>query len=405
MVFFSKITRNIGVALVYPMFLCALCVIFFNPLQGQNPSTDQLDVRPYAYLDTYYSFSINQPPQSSQPYMTQMHRHNEVNVNWAYLGLEAQSASFRSKLALQGGTYVDRNQGHEPGFLRYIREAYVGIQLYEDLWLDMGVMPTHIGIEYPEPMPNWNFQRLWASDAQPYYQTGAHLSYQADSNWFFLLAVLNGFQSIEDNNDYLAAGMQAKYTEGKWTLSYSNIITPEDRGLGFPNGLQGAFTTLVWLNDFYAIYELSESSSLALSADFTLMEHMEYEFVNADSLLVPPPTQETIDQSGLTNWWDLALLYRWQFHPEWYFSGSVEFFQEENNYFFDRKGAAAAQLGGTDFFNGIAGLHYQPNPYVRFHLESRYYHASHKLWLRNTSGAQFAVREALSFTTGLSASF
>ena len=47
------------------------------------------------------------------------------------------------------GTYAQDNMVAEQGALRYINEANIGVKISENknLWIDAGIMPSHIGWE------------------------------------------------------------------------------------------------------------------------------------------------------------------------------------------------------------------------------------------------------------------
>jgi hypothetical protein len=64
-------------------------------------------------------------------------------------------------LAFHAGTDSNDHYANEPGLLKNIYEANVGISLNKknNLWVDAGVMPSHIGFESAISMDNWYLTR------------------------------------------------------------------------------------------------------------------------------------------------------------------------------------------------------------------------------------------------------
>ncbi|MBK9592843.1 MAG: outer membrane beta-barrel protein [Crocinitomicaceae bacterium] len=48
------------------------------------------------YLDLYYGYNLNQPSGNAIPYYVSSNRHNELNVNLAFVDLRYQSESIRA---------------------------------------------------------------------------------------------------------------------------------------------------------------------------------------------------------------------------------------------------------------------------------------------------------------------
>ena len=59
------------------------------------------------------------------------------------------------------GTYANANLAAEPGVLKNIYEANVGVKVSrnKDLWVDAGVLSSHMGFESATGADNWNLTR------------------------------------------------------------------------------------------------------------------------------------------------------------------------------------------------------------------------------------------------------
>src|SRR5688572_24366215 len=67
------------------------------------------------YLDAYYAYNFNKPQAKDQPYFVSMNRHNEMNINLAFVDAKFSSARVRARIAPGFGTYINANYSSEPG--------------------------------------------------------------------------------------------------------------------------------------------------------------------------------------------------------------------------------------------------------------------------------------------------
>jgi hypothetical protein len=199
-------------------------VLFFLSFRG-----DTKDINWSAFIDSYYAYDFNNPPDREREYTTQPSRHNEFSINLAYLDLELKESKRRGRLALQWGTSVDANYAAEPNNnIQIIQEAYAGVKIADRLWVDGGIFLSHIGIESFISKYNTNYSRSLNADNVPYYQAGLRFDFNASSTENFQLHILNGWQRINENNTGKAIGGQFKkqLKEG-FTFTYNNFFGDE----------------------------------------------------------------------------------------------------------------------------------------------------------------------------------
>lgn len=215
-------------------------------------------------VDVYYLYNFNQPSNFDYAnHAFSYHRHNEINLNLGYIKLAYNNSKVRSNLALQTGTYPQANYAAEPAEYRMINEANVGFRLANRLWFDVGVMPSHIGVESSIAFDCYNLTRSIMADGSPYFLTAAKLTYEATDKLELAALVSNGWQIIRENNPHKSYGIQAKYAlSEKLTVNYSNFIGKEN-GLT-PNDL--------WVfNDFWIEYnEILPGLKVTAVFDFLL---------------------------------------------------------------------------------------------------------------------------------------
>ena len=84
----------------------------------------------------------------------------------------------RANLALMAGTYAQDNLSAEQDALKLINEANVGFKISKtkNIWIDAGIMPSHIGWESAIGKDNMNLTRSLAAENSPYFETGAKIS-------------------------------------------------------------------------------------------------------------------------------------------------------------------------------------------------------------------------------------
>ena len=217
------------------------------------------------YLETYYSFDFSNPLNHEKPdYNYNYKKHNQLNVNLAFVKASYQAKQFRSNLALMTGNYAMYNLSAEPNWAKPIFEANVGVKLLKDndLWIDAGVMPSHIGFESAVGSDCWNLTRSILAENSPYFESGIKLNYtNKKQDVYVALHLLNGWQkiAITDDNQKPCVGVQFNYKpSNSLTLNYSNF-------LGNINAAgTNAFRTF---HNLYAIYDPSPKQAFIFGFD------------------------------------------------------------------------------------------------------------------------------------------
>ncbi|MFN8299543.1 MAG: porin [Chitinophagales bacterium] len=217
------------------------------------------------YVEAYYMFDINQPQSGNRPSFIYSHnRHNELNINHAFIKLAYSAPRLRANLALMAGTYANANLAAEPGVLKNIYEANAGINLLKkkQLWLDAGVFASHIGFESAVSKDCWNLTRSILADNSPYYESGLKLTYSSDNGNFLASAlVVNGWQRIQRvaASSLPSFGWQVQGTiAGKLLLNSSSFI-----GTDKPDSSR----QMRYFHNFYAIYNPVSQFGLTLGFD------------------------------------------------------------------------------------------------------------------------------------------
>lgn len=212
----------------------ALSLLATSSMAAQ--AADSTSVRFGGFVDGYYAFDFNRPQARDRAFTTQPARHNEFNVNLAFVEAVLSGPRVRGRFAAQFGTSVQANYIGEPrvgaysgpDVARFIQEAVVGVRLSEHLWIDGGIYLSHIGSESWVSRDNPTYTRSIIADWSPYYQSGVKLTWQASPSVVAQLNVVNGWQNISETNGDKSVGARVDWTVNpKATLSVYNLIGNE----------------------------------------------------------------------------------------------------------------------------------------------------------------------------------
>lgn len=183
------------------------------------------------YVEGYYSYDFNKPDNNTRPSFLYSHnRHNEFNVNLAFVKGSYNTDRLRANLALATGTYMNANYAAEPATLKNVYEANAGYKLSarKNIWLDIGIMPSHIGFESAVSKDDWTLTRSLVAENSPYFESGAKLTYGSDDGKLTVSALaLNGWQRITriEENSLVSFGTQVYYKPtANVALNYSTFF-------------------------------------------------------------------------------------------------------------------------------------------------------------------------------------
>ncbi|MDX1942279.1 MAG: porin [Saprospiraceae bacterium] len=227
------------------------------------------------YLEPYYSYDFSTPDNHlKSSFLYNYNRHNEFNLNLGFIKATYTSDRLRGNLALMTGTYAQYNLAAEPDVLRHIFEANAGVKLSEnnEVWLDAGIMPSHIGFESAIGKDNWALTRSLVAENTPYYEAGVRLSYTSRGKKLYLAGlILNGYQRIfrVNSNNTPAFGAQITYKPSSTvTLNYSNF---------YGNDKPDSLKQWRFHNNFYGIFQLTDAVGLILGFDIATEETLKGE--------------------------------------------------------------------------------------------------------------------------------
>ena len=147
-----------------------------------------------------------------------------------------------------------------PTLARHIQEAFAGIHVTDNVWIDGGIFYSHVGSESWATKDNLTYTRSLIAEYTPYYESGVRVTIQPSSKLTATLLAVNGWQIISENNEDKSFGARLDWTaSSKLTLGYYNIIGNEQP--------DSAASRVRFLNGITAKLTLSSRLTVLATAD------------------------------------------------------------------------------------------------------------------------------------------
>ena len=248
------------------MILMAATLLFGITTMAQDSTRKQSNPLSFSgYVEAYYSYDFNKPVDNNRPsFFYSYNRHNEFNVNLAFVKGSYNADRVRGNIAFATGTYVNANYAAEPGVLKNIYEANVGLQVSkkDNLWIDAGIFASHIGFESAIGKDCGSLTRCILADNTPYFESGVKITFiTKDTKWLLSALALNGWQRIQrvPGNSMMSWGTRISFIPtGKVTINYSTFL-----GTDKPDSAR------LWrfYHNLYGIFQLNDKIGLTLGFD------------------------------------------------------------------------------------------------------------------------------------------
>lgn len=314
-----------------------------NPYDIQFDQSGSLSIS--GYVDCYFStYSDTVNTLGFVKFPTISPRKNQFGLNMAQVSAKYVSKRFRCTTTLFTGD-VPKSAWSE--VYNHIQEANMGFQLYNKLWLDVGFFRTHIGLESIQPRENMTLSLATTTYYEPYFLSGAKLTYQHNDQWNFQINIFNSFNQFIDNNQSKAYGLSLSHNPNQSTsLTFSSILSDEISSSKIKrprlyNNLCYTYKTIKWTIGAELNYGTQKKTDFIADSHFDQM------------------------YSGL-----LAIKYR--ITPDWSTYGRFEFFDDPNEILTGPVYNSNHQIIGPKIAGGTAGIEFKPipNSYIRAEYRS-----------------------------------
>ena len=322
------------------------------------------------YAEVYYSYDFNNPGNHVKPpFIYSYNRHNEVNLNLGFVKANYTSDRVRGNIAIMAGTYAQYNMAAEPALLQHVYEANAGLRIGKGLWVDAGIMPSHIGFESAIGKDCYTLTRSIMADNTPYYEAGVKITWNPNEQWTLAAMYLNGWQRIQraDGNQTPAFGTQVTFKPNdKVTLNYSTFIG---------NDKPDSTRQMRYFNDLYGTFSIGDKCTLAAGIDYGL-------------------EQAAKGSSDLNTWYSPILIARYAFTDKLALAGRVEHFNDKHGVIINTGTANGFQTTGYSL-----NLDVKPMDNVLFRIEGKYYDSKDAIFTKDDElkTGNVSVTTSLSF--------
>jgi hypothetical protein len=322
-----------------------------------------------AFVDVYYLYDFSAPGDRERaPFIYSHSRHDEIAINNALLSAAYTADRVRANVALHTGTYVQRNYAAErldgSELLGMIYQANAGVRLAKGLWLDAGIMPSHIGYESALSIDNPTLTRSLMAENTPYYEAGAKLGWEVNEKLTVAGLVLNGWQRILETDASKAVGTQVQYKPAEGVLLNWSTFAGKEGGNRYFSNLYGAF-------------DFSEAVTLVAAFDVGWQQ------------VTAPAGNRTYH-----HWFNPNMMVRCQPVEKWALAGRLEYYHDPNNLIIP-----AADLGDNHLVTGFqtwspsVNFDYFPAKKVALRLEGRLFRSRQPVFVRHdTPGSPSPTR-------------
>lgn len=315
-------------------------------------------------VDVYYGYDFNEPTNSDRPYFVSSARHNEVNVNLAYLGVNYRNEKIRARFVPGFGTYMNSNYAAETGTLKNLVEANVGVKLSKsrDIWIDAGVFGSPYTNESAISKDHLMYSRSLAPEYVPYFLTGVKLSAPLGKKLTGYVYILNGWQNITDTNTPLSIGTQLEYRPGKRTLINFNTYVGDESSPANPDfGMR-------YFADLYMIYNPDGKFSM--------------------TSCIYGGIQQRFNLGTSTNqpWWQINWIGRYNFNKKTSISGRLEFFNDPQEIMLR---SITSEKISNIASSGLC-INHKVNSNALFRLEYRNFLADKNIFTLNNSESNYS---------------
>ena len=200
-------------------------VLFQNKKLIINENLNEPKLEIGAYLSSYYAFYSEDDSHPYVKHATMAARNNQFGLNIIMVSLAYRSKKVRSNITLH---YGDIAESTWPSKFNMIQEANVGVELLKNLWFDAGVFRSHIGLESTQPRENITSSMTLANVYEPYFFSGAKLTYLINSKLSIQINAFNSFNSIIETNKNKLIGSSIVFAPNENLSMAYNFITGDD---------------------------------------------------------------------------------------------------------------------------------------------------------------------------------
>jgi hypothetical protein len=255
--------RERHIVMLVALVLCSAGMNVVHAQDSTKPDTlPKVEIS--GFIDGYYSVNFAQPTSQVNRLRNFDIAENQFNLSLVEVVFQKKAEPVGFRLDVDYGSANDVVQPGVTSTASLLQQAYltVVVPVGNGLTIDAGKFVTHMGYEVIESKDNANYSRsLLFAWAVPYYHTGARLGYTFSSSLAATLHIVNGWNSVIDNNASKSFGITLNYAPLPTTDLILNLIGGHENLTPIEYGSRN-------VADFILTHQLAEAFSLGLNADY-----------------------------------------------------------------------------------------------------------------------------------------
>lgn len=182
-------------------------------------------------VDGTYNYNITHPALGISPYLSYTAKHNTFLLNAAHLAIAASDDSLSYDVELDAGSDAVLNSANYGANFVDVQEAWAAYKSSSGAGFKVGKFVTTEGIEVIEGPANPTVSRgLLFGLAEPATLTGALATYQINDQMDALVGVVNGWDTVVDNNSLRTIMGKFGLATDSFGLTLSTLAGPEVPG-------------------------------------------------------------------------------------------------------------------------------------------------------------------------------
>ncbi|MFN4083752.1 MAG: outer membrane beta-barrel protein [Bacteroidia bacterium] len=309
--------------------------------------------------DLYYSYNFNKPLNGVNDYFVSYHNNHKPSLNLVYVKGTFKTKNIRVNAAPAFGTYMQANYAPEPIIYRNILEANAGILINKknNIWIDVGVMPSPIGDENYFSNEQLTISRSLASEYTPYYLNGAKLAFDVSKQINVGFYVVNGWQQIKDVNTQKSVVVNVCY------MPFYNLILNYVLYAGNHKNIASPQMANRLMHNFYATYKINKYE-LAFNT-FVTSQKIKSSFINKTA---------SIFSSNIKA--------RYNFYKQHFISARAEYFNDKDEV--DIK-PVNPNANGFDAFGYSCGYDFKINNKIFARTEFKSLYSRQPIFIKNNA--------------------
>jgi len=322
---------------------------------SQNDTLKKLNFS--AFGDLYYSYDFSNPQNHEKSNFLYNHkRHNEVNANLLLIKANYLDKNYRANIGLMAGNYAQYNLNTEPTWAQFIYEANIGVKISkkQNIWIDAGVMSSHIGFESAISADCWTLTRSLLAENSPYYETGIKLSYTSKNEKLNISAMyLNGWQKIS-KPDYIqkpSFGTQITYKPtAKIVINYSTFIGSDT---------SDSINSVRNFHNFYMQYALTNKFGIIAGFDIGM---------------------DKFNSNTYGTWYSPVLITRYSLNEKTRIALRGEYYNDPKQIII-----STGTINGFQTYGLSSNIDFDLNDKIRFRVEGKMFHSKDKIFTNDNN--------------------